>query len=66
MTAFGEQLHIALRNGAEQHEFQQFIVVHGIGACLAEAAAQPFAMGVEVGGASRKRRPSRPFCGAFS
>ena len=42
----GERLDVALRNGAEQHQFQQLVIGEGIGPGLAEALAQPFAMPV--------------------
>jgi hypothetical protein len=37
-------LHVTLRNGAEQHQFQQLMVVHRFGAGLAEAVTQPLAV----------------------
>jgi hypothetical protein len=45
----GERLHVTLRNGAEQHQFQQLIVVHRFGAGLAEAVTQPLAVAMIVG-----------------
>ena len=44
----GERLDVALRDGAEQQQFEQFVVGDGVRAGIAEALAQPFAMAVIV------------------
>ena len=42
----GERFDVALRNGAEQHQLEQFVVAHRLAPAVAEAAAQPFAVAV--------------------
>ena len=42
----GQRLDVALRDGAEQHQFEQFIVADRVAAGLAEAPAQPLAVAV--------------------
>jgi hypothetical protein len=46
---FGERLDVALREGAEQYEFEQFVIADLIGARCAKAAAQPLAVAVVMG-----------------
>ena len=46
----GQRLDVALRDGAEQHQFEQFVVADGLGAGLAEARAQPLAVAVIMRG----------------
>ena len=40
----GERLDVAARDGAKQHQFEQFVIGQRLGAGLAEAVAQPLAM----------------------
>ena len=42
----GQRFDVALRDGAEQHQFEQLVVAHRLGAGLAEAPAQSFAVAV--------------------
>ena len=44
----GQGLGVAALDGAEQHHLEKLIVRHGIGAGLAEAFLQPFAMAEEM------------------
>ena len=37
---FGQRLHIAPRNGGEQHQLQQFVIGQGIGPARHEAGTQ--------------------------
>lgn len=57
---FCERLDVALRDGAEKHELQEFVIAHRFGAGLPEAVAQPFPVAVIVrwrlGKASRPAR----------
>ena len=45
----GERLGVAARDGAEQHQLEQFVVGQRLGAALAEALAQPLAMARVIG-----------------
>ena len=42
----GQRLDVALRDGAERHQFEQLVVAHRLGAGFAEAGAQSFAVAV--------------------
>jgi hypothetical protein len=42
----GQRLDVALRDGAEQHQLEQFVVADRVRAGLAKARAQPFAVAV--------------------
>jgi hypothetical protein len=55
----GERFDVALRDGAEQHELQQFIVAYGLRAGLPEAPAQSLAMAVIVRLVSHERASAR-------
>ena len=52
---FGQRFDVALRDGAEQHELQQFVIADRLGPGLPKTAAQPLAMAVVVG---RARQPA--------
>jgi hypothetical protein len=45
----GDGLHVPARDGAEEDEFQQFVIRQRIAAHLHEAGAQPVAMAVIMG-----------------
>ena len=42
----GQWFDVALRDGAEQHQFEQFVVADRLGAGLAKPPAQPLAVAV--------------------
>ena len=46
----GQRFDVALRDGAEQHQFEQLVVAYRLAAGLAEARAQPFAVAVIMRG----------------
>jgi hypothetical protein len=39
-----QRLDVALRDGAEQHQFEQFVIADGLGASLTKPFAQPLAV----------------------
>ena len=58
MQLLGQWLDVALRDGAEQHQLQHFIVADRLGTGLPETRAQPLAMAVVVRRRLGKRQPS--------
>jgi hypothetical protein len=56
---FGQRLDVALRNGAEHHQFEQFVIADRLGAGLAETRAQALAVTVVMRRGLRETDPLR-------